>query len=109
MRLGGAAVGAVGGNSMSRAQFPQDFDPRKETLESRRSMAGTKGTNGGCPGQQRVVAGRPLVGSAVIQWIGRRSSMGGAQDTNGWYVGKQWQGVRPSMDGTEDSMGWAPG
>ena len=72
-------------------------------------MSGPKGTNGGSPEQQRVVAGRPLVGSAGIQWIGRRSSMGGAQDTNGWYVGNQWQGARPSMDGTEDSMSWAPG
>ena len=94
---------------MARTQATQDFDPRKETLESRRSMAGTKGTYGGSPGQHRVVAGRPLVGSEGIAWVGRRSSMVGAQETNGWYLGNQRQGARPSMVGTEDSICWGPG
>ena len=72
-------------------------------------MAGAKGTNGGSPGQQRVVPGRPLVGSEGIQWVGRRSSIVGAPETNGWCLGNQWQGSRPSMVGTEDSIRWGPG
>ena len=103
------AGGAVGVNSMALTQVVQDFHPRMETVECRRSMAGPKGTNGGSPGQQRVVAGRPPVGPGGIQWVGRRSSMGGARYTNGWSLGNQWQGARPSMVGTEDSICWGPG
>ena len=46
-RLGGGPPGVhvVGGNSMGLFQVTHDLDPRKETLESRKSMPVTKETN----------------------------------------------------------------
>ena len=103
------AGGAVGGISMARTQVTQDLDPRKDMLESWRSIDVTYGSNGGGPGQHRVGAWRPLVLSTGMQSVGRRRSIFAGPETNGWYLGNQWQWARPSMVGTEDAMTWGTG